>query len=59
MIILSDTEGMEGGKLEVVMHPTDKALALMEERKGNFLPGETFCANYPKAGYAILMQGSK
>lgn len=31
----------------------------MEVRQGQFQPGETFQAEYPGAGYAILMQGSK
>ena len=57
VIILSDIRGMDGGRLEVVLHPTEKALELMELRKGNFNPGELMTLDYVEAGYCIFMQG--
>ena len=59
VVILSDSRDMDGGKLEVVMRPTDQAMQLMEIRKGKFQEGETMAVKYPAAGYACFMQGCR
>ena len=47
VIILSDVRDMDGGRLEVVMRPTDQALELLELRKGKFLPRRNLCPQLP------------
>lgn len=47
VIILSDTTGMDGGRLEVVMKPGEEALKLLQVRKGEFQKDELLIAEYP------------
>lgn len=60
IVLLSDPEGMEGGELQVVAnHEPEEALRLLEKFDG--APPKEFVRSVkiPKAGWAVMMQGSK
>jgi hypothetical protein len=62
IIILSDTTDMEGGKLNVVQYPdcSDSAGGLFHKLKTEGVPEDLMeTVEYPGAGFAIFMQGSK
>ncbi|KAJ3331530.1 hypothetical protein HDU93_009624, partial [Gonapodya sp. JEL0774] len=58
VVILSDSEDMVGGELQVLMKPKDMAVATLEETKGALGEEVLMTVKYPGPGYGIFMQGS-
>jgi len=57
VVIVSDITDMEGGELQVIMHPHEKAFELLHNNQ--LTDKDIINANYKAAGYCMFMQGSK
>lgn len=59
VILMSNMTGADGGILEVIKAPTQKAWNMLHETKNSIPQEDLLQVDYPEAGWGIFMQGSK